>query len=45
VRIPFVPKNVEINQDRYDFIKGYRGGGFMLIAGAVLQYCCCHSFL
>ncbi|MGA3599391.1 DUF7010 family protein [Lysinibacillus agricola] len=35
MRIPFVPKNVEINQDRYDFIKGYRGGGFMLIAGAI----------
>ncbi|WP_237979726.1 DUF7010 family protein [Bacillus thuringiensis] len=35
MRIPFVPKNVEISQDRYDFIKEYRGGGFMLIAGAV----------
>lgn len=34
MRIPFVPKNVEINRERYDFIKGYRGGGFMLIAGA-----------
>ena len=34
MRIPFVSKDVEINQDRYDFIKEYRGGGFMLIAGA-----------
>ncbi|WP_181350290.1 hypothetical protein [Thalassobacillus sp. CUG 92003] len=34
MRIPFLPKDVEINQDRYDFIKDYRGGGFMLIAGS-----------
>ncbi len=34
MRIPFVPKDVEINQDRYDFIKEYRGGGFMLMAGS-----------
>lgn len=35
MRIPFVPKNVAINKDRFDFIKQYRGGGFMLIAGSV----------
>ncbi|CAD2073731.1 DUF7010 family protein [Phocicoccus pinnipedialis] len=34
MRIPFVPKDIEINQDRYDFIKEYRGGGFMLMAGS-----------
>lgn len=37
MRIPFIPKNeeIEINKDRYEFIKDYRGGGFMLISGAV----------
>lgn len=37
MRIPFIPKNekIEIDKDRYDFIKDYRGGGFMLISGAI----------
>lgn len=37
MRIPFISKKqeFEINKDRYDFIKDYRGGGFMLIGGAV----------
>ena len=37
MRIPFISKKeeIEINKDRYDFIKDYRGGGFMLIGGAV----------
>lgn len=37
MRIPFIPKNekIEIHKDRYDFIKDYRGGGFMLMSGAV----------
>jgi len=35
MRIPFVPKNVAIHRDRFDFIQQYRGGGFMLIAGSI----------
>ena len=35
MRIPFVPKNIEIQKDRFDFIQQYRGGGFMLIAGSI----------
>ena len=40
MRIPFISKKeeIEINQDRYDFIKEYRGGGFMLIAGAFFWF-------
>lgn len=34
MRIPFVPKKITIPKDRFDFIRQYRGGGFMLIAGA-----------
>lgn len=26
MRIPFVPKDIEIQKDRYDFISQYRGG-------------------
>ncbi|QPQ31107.1 DUF7010 family protein [Lysinibacillus sp. JNUCC 51] len=35
MRIPFVPKNVMVQRDRFDFIQQYRGGGFMLIAGSI----------
>lgn len=35
MRIPFVPKNIQINRDRYEFIQQYRGGGFMLISGSI----------
>jgi hypothetical protein len=35
MRIPFAPKDIEIQKDRYDFISQYRGGGFMLIAGSI----------
>ncbi|MCU7667431.1 DUF7010 family protein [Bacillus thuringiensis] len=35
MRIPFVPKNVMVHRDRFDFIQQYRGGGFMLIAGSI----------
>lgn len=35
MRIPFVPKDVEITQERFDFVKEYRGGGFMLIGGSI----------
>ncbi|MFJ7887037.1 DUF7010 family protein [Lysinibacillus xylanilyticus] len=35
MRIPFVPKNVMVYRDRFDFIQQYRGGGFMLIAGSI----------
>jgi len=35
MKIPFVPKNVIIHKDRLEFIKQYKGGGFMLIASSV----------
>ncbi|MEY9969749.1 hypothetical protein ABH966_000111 [Lysinibacillus sp. RC46] len=35
MRIPFVPNNVMVHRDRFDFIQQYRGGGFMLIAGSI----------
>lgn len=35
MKIPFVPKNITIPKDRFDFIQQYRGGGFMLISGAI----------
>ena len=35
MRIPFVPKNVMIHKDRYEFIQQYRGGGFMQIASSI----------
>jgi len=38
MRIPFVPKNVNLHKDRVDFISQYRGGGFMLIAGSVYWF-------
>lgn len=38
MRIPFVPKDVAIHQDRFNFIRDYRGGGYMLIAGSVYWF-------
>lgn len=38
MRIPFVPKDIEIEKERYDFISQYRGGGFMLIAGSIYWF-------
>lgn len=35
MRIPFLPKDIEIQKDRYNFISQYRGGGFMLMAGSI----------
>ena len=38
MRIPFLPKEISIQQDRFDFIKESRGGGFMLIAGSIFWF-------
>jgi hypothetical protein len=35
MRIPFVPKDVALHQDRVDFIRDHRGGGYLLMAGSV----------